>query len=548
MPADDNQTSSLTAALGNVRPGSDALAREQARARLVAALFGDPVEPVQVGRFLLLERLGHGGMGVVYSAYDPKLDRRVALKLLHARAAHDSRGHARLANEARALARLSHPNVVPVHDVGIIDDKVFLVMELVAGQTLRVWAGQTRRSWRDVLAVYLQAGRGLAAAHAVGIIHRDFKPDNALVGDDGRVRVVDFGLARHRPGEETPAQEDRHGATPASPPGQAGEPAPTAPLQSGTPAYMAPEQFAGAAVGPAADQFSFCVALYEALYQQKPFECASVAELAASMRAGRLREPPKDSRVPAWVHAALRRGLAPDPGARHDTMDALLAELSRDLDRTRHRRLLALGVAALVAAAIYSFARGHAGVEVCQGGPAELARVWDQTRRDRVARALRDTGRPYADAISPRVLGGLDRYGAAWTGMRHEACMSHQRGEQSSDLLDRRMRCLDGRLRALDEALAVLEEIDAGSLGQMVQIVEGLPSIAYCADREALAAEVPPPDDASLASRVEELRSRLRRVEARCRHREPPCPRPARAPGGPEARAATPAVRGTAGG
>jgi tetratricopeptide (TPR) repeat protein/predicted Ser/Thr protein kinase len=514
MRPDQTETVSLGAALEDVRPGSDSVAREHARSRLGAALFGEPLEPVQVGRFVLLERLGQGGMGVVYGAYDPKLDRRVALKLLHARAGHGERGHARLVGEARALARLSHPNVVPVHDVGVIGDKVFLVMEHVAGRTLRAWAAETSRSWREVLAAYAQAGRGLAAAHAVGIVHRDFKPDNALMGDDGRVRVVDFGLARHRPGEDMSRQEDAQDAGQHAPE-RPREPAGAAPMQSGTPAYMAPEQFAGAAVGPAADQFSFCVALYEGLYGQKPFEGVSMAELADNMRAGRLRELPRESRVPAWVHAALCRGLAPDAGERHAGMNALVAELSRDPDRTRRRWLVAITIAALVAVAIYSFARGHAGVvEVCQGGPAELARTWNQERRDRVAHALRSTGRAYADTIAPRVLSGLDRYGEAWTAMRHEACMSHQRGEQSSDMLDWRMRCLDGRLLALDQALAVIEEIDARSLGHVAQIVEGLPSIPYCADAEAFAAEVPPPGDPALAARVEELRSRLRRVDA----------------------------------
>jgi tetratricopeptide (TPR) repeat protein len=515
MPADENETVSLGAALKHAQPGSDSLAREHARGRLGAALFGDSPQPVQVGRFVLLERLGQGGMGIVYSAYDPKLDRRVALKLLHARAGHDERAYMRLMHEARALARLSHPNVVPVHDVEVIEGKVFLVMELVAGQTLRSWVTQTPRTWREVLAVYLQAGRGLAAAHAVGIVHRDFKPDNALMGDDGRVRVVDFGLARNRPDENTPRQEDGQRAGPPHAPEWLGESAGVAQMQSGTPAYMAPEQFAGDAVGPAADQFSFCVALYEGLYRQKPFEGASVAQLEENVRAGRLRQPPRESRVPAWVHAALCRGLAPAPDRRHGSMNALVAELSRDPDRTRRRRLVALALAALTAVAIYSLARGRARVvEVCQGGPVELARIWNQERRDRVAHALRSTGRAYADAIAPRVLAGLDRYGAAWTEMRHEACMSHQRGEQSSDMLDRRMRCLDSRFWGLDRAIAVIEELDARSLGHVVQVVERLPSLPYCADREALAAEVPPPDDAALAARVQELRSRLRRVDA----------------------------------
>jgi tetratricopeptide (TPR) repeat protein/predicted Ser/Thr protein kinase len=514
MSADEVEDSSLDAALRGAQPSSDSLARDHVRSRLAATLFSDPPAPVHVDRFVLLERLGQGGMGVVYSAYDPKLDRRVALKLLHARASRDTDvAYRRIVREARALARLSHPNVVPVHDVGVIDGKVFLVMEFVAGKTLRAWLAQAGRAWRDVLGVYLQAGRGLAAAHAVGIVHRDFKPDNALIGDDGRVRVADFGLALGRSDEET-APHDSPGARPPAPE-PLGASATASRVLAGTPAYMAPEQFAGADVGPAADQFGFCVALYEGLYGQKPFAGSSAPELLEAVAAGRVREPPRDRRVPAWVHHALCRGLAPAPEARHRSMSALLAELSRDPGQTRRRWLAAIAIASLAAATTYALARGSdSAAETCQGGPAALAQVWNPDRRDRVEGALRATGRAYADVIAPRLVAGLDRYGAAWSAMRHDACVSHQRGEQSGDMLDRRMRCLDGRLTALDRALVVIEEVDTQSLGHSLQVVENLPSIRYCADGGALAAEVPPPADAALARSVEALRARLSQVSA----------------------------------
>lgn len=513
MPADEVEDGSLDAALRGAQPSSDSLARDHVRNRLAAALFREPPAPVHVDRFVLLERLGQGGMGVVYSAYDPKLDRRVALKLLHARANRDTdAAYRRIVREARALARLSHPNVVPVHDVGVIDGKVFLVMEFVAGKTLRAWLAQAGRAWRDVLGVYLQAGRGLAAAHAVGIVHRDFKPDNALIGDDARVRVADFGLALGRADEETAPQGGRDAG---HAPERLGESATASHVLAGTPGYMAPEQLAGTGVGPAADQFSFCVALYEGLYGQKPFAGSTPPELAEAVAAGRVREPPRDRRVPGWVHDALCRGLASTPEARHRSMNALLAELSRDPGQTRRRWLAATAIALLAAATTYALARSSdSAAEVCQGGPAALAQVWNPDRRGRVEGALRATGRAYADEIAPRLVAGLDRYGAAWSEMRHEACMSHRRGEQSGQMLDRRMRCLDGRFTALDRALAVMEEIDVRSLGNAMQIVENLPSIPYCADADALAAEVPPPEDPALARSVDALRSRLSQVHA----------------------------------
>jgi RNA polymerase sigma factor (sigma-70 family) len=266
---------------------TESVDEHRVRGLLMQRMFGDA--PHRIGRFTIVEQVGRGAMGTVHAAYDPELDRRVALKVLRA-SEHD---HAWLAAEARAMAKLSHPNVAPVYEVGVHEGRVFIAMEFVRGRTLRAWA-QDGRPWREVVAVYRQAGAGLAAAHEAGIIHRDFKPDNALLGDDGRVRVVDFGLARAAELVSTPSPTDS-GSTP------------TVPGTSvvGTPAYMAPEQARGEAVDARADQFSFCVALYEALFGARPFEGTTRLDLLAAIERGQISAPPGDGRVPPWVRAVL---------------------------------------------------------------------------------------------------------------------------------------------------------------------------------------------------------------------------------------------------
>jgi serine/threonine protein kinase len=301
-------------------------------------------EPHRLGRFVILEHLGRGGMGIVYSAYDEVLNRRVALKLLRPEPGRNAeRMRARLHREAKALARLSHPNVVPIYDVGIIDGEVFIVMEFVVGQTLRAWSHE--RPWHDVLPMYLQVARGLAAAHAVGLVHRDVKPDNVVVGQDGRPRVLDFGLVRD--GDFDPGVEDAAGAgpQPAADGGALREDLTATNAIMGTPAYMAPEQAANASIGPAADQFSFCVALYEALYGHLPFPEREMSARLAELRAARALgvadavqvshpeplAPPPRSPVPDAFWPILRRGLAAEPAERWPSMDALLEELSGHL-------------------------------------------------------------------------------------------------------------------------------------------------------------------------------------------------------------------------
>ncbi|MBZ5712207.1 protein kinase domain-containing protein [Nannocystis pusilla] len=329
---------------------------------------GDPaaddepvVEPRRIGRFALLRRLGAGSMGVVYAAYDPQLDRKVAVKLLkRGDGEPNPRWQDRLLREAQALAKLSHPNVVQIHEVGFHGDEVFVAMEFVTGMTLRTWLSELRRSWQEIVAVFVQAARGLAAAHAADLVHRDVKPDNILVGADGRVRVVDFGLVRF-------GDDDDDDATDEVPLARAQATRTASGILLGTPAYMSPEQFRGRPADALSDQFSLCVALYEALHGERPFAGETAEEVAQAVVHGQLAPRPERP-VPAWLLRLVFRGLAHEPGARWPDLDVLAAELARDHGRPRRTVALACaGAAALVALVVAVF--------------------WASSWRDREARA-----------------------------------------------------------------------------------------------------------------------------------------------------------------
>ncbi|APR76723.1 Serine/threonine kinase PKN8 [Minicystis rosea] len=336
--------------------------------------------PARVGRFYLLRKLGEGGMGVVHVGYDEALDRKVALKLLHRGAA--TRDW--LLREGQALGRLAHPNVVAVHEIGEHEGRVFLAMELVDGLTLRAWLAERAPSFREVIGMFLQAGRGLAAAHAAGLVHRDFKPDNVLVGKDGRARVVDFGIAGLADAAPLSAR-----AGPTSAPADRPSVSPSAlssPLTEtgafmGTPAYMAPEQIRGERATAASDQFAFCVALWRAAYGAPPFP---TDDLHALLRAASedTPVPPRRTDAPAWLAPILLRGLAKDAGARFPSMNALLAEIGRRVPRDadhdpalalRERRILA-GVMFLGSLTIWTFVfmrgAGHASLS-----PGDIVRI-----------------------------------------------------------------------------------------------------------------------------------------------------------------------------
>ena len=267
-----------------------------------------------IDRYIVLSLLGRGGMGVVYRAYDPDLDRQVALKLVglgDLEPEQREQARLRLVREAQALAQLSSPNVVTVHDVGKVRDDVFIAMELVDGSTLRHWLAVEPRSPGEILRVFTAAAEGLAAAHAVGVVHRDFKPDNVMIGADGRVRVVDFGLAR-----VTAEARASRASIPAIAAGS--QELTHAGAMLGTPAYMSPEQDAGREAGAASDQFSFCIALYEALYGRSPYRAANYGELVEARAHGTIVPAPAIAGVPSRVRAALQVGLAPSPVSTRD--------------------------------------------------------------------------------------------------------------------------------------------------------------------------------------------------------------------------------------
>ena len=304
----------------------------------------------QVGRYVVGERVGAGAMGTVYAAHDPDLDRQVALKVMRRRSSGEEL-RARLLREGQAMARLTHPGVITVYDVGTLDDQLFVAMELVTGGTLRDWLARRPRDWREVLDVLRRAGAGLACAHASGLVHRDFKPDNVLVGDDGRVRVTDFGLAR----------ATRDESSDVAPLDAAGDPLEATLTRTGalvgTPAYMAPEQLRGEAVDARADIFSFCVALYEALYGDRPFDGSTLVALRDAIERGAVRPAPRGSRVPRGLRRALVVGLRAEPGDRYASMDALLRALDDAIPRSRTRTaLVAVAAAASVAAAAWWYA------------------------------------------------------------------------------------------------------------------------------------------------------------------------------------------------
>lgn len=472
-----------------------------------------------VGRYVVLDILGAGGMGVVYSAYDPELDRRVAIKLLHVDArdgAAAAKARPRLLREAQAMARLTHPNVVTVHDVGTFEDSVFVAMEFVVGATLNIHVKRmASRPWRLVLELYVQAGRGLAAAHAAGIVHRDFKPDNVMVAEDGRVLVGDFGLARasgDRKLVDTGRSDDATSGS-VSAPLEVGLTQTGAIL--GTPAYMAPEQMGGEPARPAADQFSFCVALYEAVYGERPFAGRSHHEIAGNVLRGDVRSAPTDVVVPRWLRAALIRGLEVEPDDRFESMDALLTALNQDQGRSRARPWMIAAAVTVVGATAVVAAQASAPPQPCLHADQDAAAAWGPDQAEVLRAKLGALDSDYATRGAERAVAQLDAYAAQWSQRRIAACeATHVDKEQSDELLQLRVACLDRRLHRMRVAAQVLADTDADSLVASLDAVGALPDLEPCGEPRRLRAEVPPPDEPQLRQAVFELQLQLEHVEA----------------------------------
>jgi len=467
----------------------------------------------RIGRYVVLYRLGRGGMGVVYAAYDPQLDRKVAVKVLRMRSpGHvpgSSESDGRTLREAQALARLSHPNVVAVHDAGLLDGRVFVAMDFVEGETLRRWLKSKPRTAREIMAAFGQAGDALVAAHAAEIVHRDFKPDNAIIGRDGRVQVLDFGLARLQ--SDTPVDDIPKVAVVAEARGEAK--VGTEGRRQGTPAYMAPEQHDREKVGPAADQFAFCVSLWEALCERPPFP-GKDDELVANIKEGRLQEPPR-GKLPGHLRRALRRGLLVDPKARYPSMRALLLDLRHDPRRRWRRVGVALGVVAIAGGSVAAYAHLASAPEVCTAANERLAQVWSDEPRAQVAAAIGGVSRGHAAHTRDAAVEAIDAWAASWTTAHTDACeATHVRQEQSEALLDLRMACLHQQLEDLDAVVELLSQADAEVVDHALATVDGLPAVAACADAMALRERQPLPRDPERRREVEEARARVAHAQA----------------------------------
>jgi len=458
-----------------------------------------PTPGSKLGRYHVLELVGAGAMGAVFSAYDPQLQRRVALKIqLPGSDAHHSDRQDRFVSEARAMATVSHPNVIAVHDVGVHADTAFFAMEFVEGKTLRRWLGgePTREA---VLEVFSAAARGLAAAHAKGLVHRDFKPDNVLVGDDGRVRVIDFGLVRFVDGEaDAPLVELEDAEL---------DPSSTKTgAIVGTPAYMAPEQLRGEPATASSDQFAFSVALFEALCGQRPFQAKTLAMLLVAATNGEISWPSTSARLPRRLREAIERGLSPDPSARFDTM----AAFEQRLDSRRFGRwapAAVIGSVVIGAVGVQVWLAGR--TEVCSGAQAQIAKVWGEAQSVRVEEAIAATEVAYAPRAWETARAELDSYAAAWMEMHREACRAtNVSREQSAEVMDLRMSCLDRARADVAAVVEVLGTADDGVVHNVHRVLTQLRPVERCADVERLQAEFEPPAEAE-AEAVEAARAQI---------------------------------------
>ncbi len=512
----------------DLRPPLDPIDLQRTQAAVAGRLFARQLAPPTVDRFVILGTAGQGAMGRVYRARDPALKREVALKMLTTEGPHDTSDarRARLLREARALARLTHPHVVQVFDAGVANDEVFVAMEYVTGGTLREWIAAGPHAVDAVLERLVDAGRGLAHAHAHGIVHRDFKPGNVLLDADGAAKVADFGLAKI-------------GDTPTTHPGLeltsgTGSDAETKTgAVMGTPAYMAPEQRQGALSDARSDQYAFCVVLHEALLGARP-DSVALGQSAAG-------------RIPPAVLRVIRRGLRADPDQRFDDMDAVLAALDQARAPRSWRRM---GVAtALGGVTVLGVWAWPVAPESCGAGIEGLSGVWDREIRDEVQAALvaalpshvpttdrrtalgigdtttrgttgsgpeasttpLATAPGFAVAQGSRATEALDDYASAWTDARARACEARA---DPTQLYDLQMICLDERRQALGALAQVLVVADTEVAVRALQAVRDLPDLEHCSDRDALRRRVPLPRDPDVAVAVAAVDRALARVRS----------------------------------
>ena len=427
----------------------------------------------RVGRLLVLRKLADGGIGSVALAYDPELDRRVALKVLRPEVWNlvGTEARERLQREAMVMARLAHPNIVTVYDVGTWCEQAYIAMEYVDGPTLLEWREAAPRTWREVLEVCMAAGRGIAAAHASGIIHRDVKPPNVLLGQDGRVRVTDFGVAA--------LIDEMRGAAGAEE------------LISGTPGYMSPEQMEGRSTDERSDQFGFCVTVWEAMSGQRPFQGDTLPSIWNAVRTRAIAEP-QPARLPAPIRRVLLRGMSPDPAQRYGSMDELLACLAAPA-RLRRRLILAGAVAVgLIGATGIGVLAGHKdSTAPCSGAAEHVSRVWDPARRGAVQEVFLAAGLRDPVVSFDRFARALDERTDTWMSARTQACRATRvLREQSELVLEARLDCLDDQLRSLDSLVGAVRTGEVSTF-EALDAVHALPDAEACSGAAARARGTP---------------------------------------------------------
>ena len=501
---------------------------------------GDGVEPgTKIGRYTVLEMVGSGGVGVVYAAYDPDLDRKVAVKRLrrsklvgHTEAVNQRR--TRLIREAQALARLSHPNVIPVYEVATFDDQIYVTMEFVEGVTLREWIAEQPRTWSEIVGMYVQAARGLAAAHAADIVHRDFKPDNVRVGSDGRARVLDFGLAAPLRESELDAHRstsDPDSGDPIWSDSTSGERRPdyldaiekSSPVTRegqvmGTPAYMAPEQAAGALVDARSDQFSFCVALYEALYGVRPFR-GRFDDVRRYRDLSRARALPgrRPEDLPSEIERVLVRGLSLIPERRFLHMDALIDELSSVARGSRRLWWVPISTMLIAMFAVVAFyeRRSAPTVASCDDGQGMLVGVWDESVATDLEAIVSRSTQPYSIETWKSAARGLDEWAKQWSRARVRACeATHVQKQQSPQLLEQQIACLDLQLIRVEGTVAALRKLETQPDALLERLtMMSLPSLDTCAAANVLERQTLVPTDETTADEAAQLRQSLAAIE-----------------------------------
>lgn len=500
---------------------ADALEEQRALNAIKHSLFERSFRPLTLSRYVLTERLGAGGAGIVYRAFDPELRRQVAIKIVRTSTKATS-ARERLRREAQAIARLTHPNVVSIYDVGALEAAdaggvfgrgLYLVMELVEGKTLRQWLSARSRPWQEVLDVFLGAARGLEAAHEAGIVHRDFKPANVLVGADGRAKVLDFGLAT----AVGAAPDSSSGAAASVDPirdiavdekrGPQGAPLTREGTVMGTPPYMAPEQHEGERADTRTDQYALCAALWEGLAGHRPFVADDPEQLCSMKRRGP-PPPPSNSSAPKWIFGLLARGLAPVPDDRWPSIDALIGVIQKRRKRTR--RVFAAAIALLIVgsatAGMVAFASRSANAP-CESLTAET--VWSPAQRRETEAAFRGSGLAFAPTTWAKVDAKLSTFAQRWARQREQLCRDTASGAVAAEEFTQKDACLERHRQRFDSLARRLAVADPAAVTNASLSVSNLPDLTDCERGEALSPRLRIDDD-----RVREIDQFLREASA----------------------------------